>query len=242
MKIIADTHTHTVASHHAYSTLEENLAEAKRKGLRFLATTDHTGIMPGAPHSSYFVCMQSILPHEHNGVYIVQGCEANILDETGAVDIKDGVMDELDWVIASFHKIVTAPMDYDRHTAAWLAIAKNPHIDVIGHCGEERFKFDYERVIKEFAHYGKIVEINASSAQNRPTSRGNCTEIARICAKHGVPLVLSSDAHFSTAVGDVAAAIKIVEEAGVPEELILNADEKRFAARLSEICGKEYDV
>ena len=63
-----------------------------------------------------------------------------------------------------------------------------------------------------------------------------------VCAKHGVPLVLSSDAHFSTAVGDVAAAIKIVEEAGVPEELILNADEKRFAARLSEICGKEYDV
>ena len=242
MKIIADTHTHTVACGHAYSTIQENLAEAKRKGLRFLATTEHTGIMPGAPHSSFFVCMNSVLPHEHDGVYLVNGCEANVLDETGAVDIKDSVLDELDWVIASFHKIVTEPMDYDRHTAAWLAIAKNPHIDVIGHCGEERFRFDYERVIKEFAANGKIVEINASSAQNRPTSRGNCTEIARLCAKHGVPLVLSSDAHFASYVGEVKMAIKIVEDAGVPEELILNADEKRFAKRLTQICGKEYDV
>ena len=42
MKIIADTHTHTLMSTHAYSTIIENIAEAKKKGLKFIAITDHT--------------------------------------------------------------------------------------------------------------------------------------------------------------------------------------------------------
>lgn len=43
MKIIAVTHVHTIASEHAFSTVLENYAAAKKKGLRFLAFTDHTG-------------------------------------------------------------------------------------------------------------------------------------------------------------------------------------------------------
>ena len=49
MQIIADTHVHTIASEHAFSTVMENLREAKAQGIRFLAVTDHTGLMPGAP-------------------------------------------------------------------------------------------------------------------------------------------------------------------------------------------------
>ena len=49
MKIIADTHVHTIASEHAFSTVMEIHAAAKEKGLRFLAVTDHTGKMPGTP-------------------------------------------------------------------------------------------------------------------------------------------------------------------------------------------------
>ena len=89
MKIIADTHTHTVMSGHAHSTLLENITEAKRKGMKFLAVTDHTGIMPGAPHESYFTCMWSAIPDEYDGVYLLRGCEANILDETGTLDVSE---------------------------------------------------------------------------------------------------------------------------------------------------------
>jgi len=42
MKFIADTHCHTVASSHAYSTILENVAEAKKKDLKYIAITDHT--------------------------------------------------------------------------------------------------------------------------------------------------------------------------------------------------------
>ena len=242
MRIIADLHTHTIASGHAYSTVLENLKEAKRKGLKFLAITDHTGIMPEAPKETYFYCMQAGLPDEYDGVYILRGCEANILNDTGELDISTATLDRLEWVIASIHGVLTSPMDFDKHTELWLNVAKNPSVDVIGHCGEEKFKFDYERGVKAFKEYGKIVEINAASYKTRSSSRENCVEIAKLCAKYEVPLVLSSDAHFAGFVGEVTDSIKIVTQAGVPEKLILNADEKRLAEKLTEMTGRRFKV
>ncbi len=47
MKFVADMHMHTIASTHAYSTLEEMLAAAARKGFFAAAITDHGAAMPG---------------------------------------------------------------------------------------------------------------------------------------------------------------------------------------------------
>ena len=240
MKIIADTHTHTVASEHAYSTVMENLIEAKKKGLHFICFTDHSGKMVGAPSDAYFACLRVGLPDEFGGVYIIRGCEVNILDENGTLDLPSPLLDQLEWVIASVHGILTKPMSIEQSTQMWLNIAQNSHIDVIGHCGDDNYRFDYERVIPEFAKYGKIVEINAASYRSRPSSAKNCIEIARLCAQYNVPIVLSSDAHFAGNVGEVADAIRIVTEAGVPEELILNIDAKRFASKLEQMTGRAF--
>lgn len=39
--IIADLHTHSLVSKHAYSTIEENIKIAKERGIQYLAITDH---------------------------------------------------------------------------------------------------------------------------------------------------------------------------------------------------------
>ena len=240
MKIIADTHVHTIASEHAFSTVMENLTAAKARGLNFLAITDHTGAIPGAPSETYFGCLTDNLPPLHDGIHILRGCEVNVIDENGTLDLPEWILKRLDLVIASVHGVITAPMTVEQSTNLWLNVAKNPLVDIIGHCGDERWRFDYEKVIPVFAEHGKIVEINSASYFSRPSSVKNCIEIARICAKHGVQLVLSSDAHFAGRVGDVADSIRIVTEAGVPESLILNADRDRFAKKLTQITGRAF--
>lgn len=50
MKYTVDTHTHTVASTHAYSTIHDYLPIAKAKGIKLFATTDHGPDMADAPH------------------------------------------------------------------------------------------------------------------------------------------------------------------------------------------------
>ncbi len=49
MKLLLDTHIHTLASGHAYSTLAEYVEMAREKGLELIAQTDHGPAMPGGP-------------------------------------------------------------------------------------------------------------------------------------------------------------------------------------------------
>ena len=54
MKFLTDLHIHTVASGHAYSTIEEIARAAGEKGLEIIAITDHTAGMPGGAHDFHF--------------------------------------------------------------------------------------------------------------------------------------------------------------------------------------------
>lgn len=237
MKIIADTHTHTIACQHAYSTVLENAAYAKKIGLKCIANTEHGPAIPGAPHF-WYVSNQKSLPRYIEDVLVLRGCEVNILDYEGSLDISDYELGKLDWVIASFHEPVIPSGTVEQHTKAYLRLAQNPHVDVIGHCGDERFRFDYEQGVKAFKEYGKIVEINSHSFDIRPGSDVNCREIALLCKKYSVPVVVSSDAHFCMDIGNLENSVKMLEEIDFPEELILNADWDRFLAAAEKLSPK----
>ena len=86
MNYIADLHTHTIASDHAYSTLLENIEYAKRAGMQALAITDHGPGVEDAPHLWHLLNMKS-LPREIEGVRILRGVEANIMDMEGNLDM-----------------------------------------------------------------------------------------------------------------------------------------------------------
>ena len=78
MDIVVDSHTHTIASGHAYSTILENALSAKNKGLKLLCITDHAPEMPGAPHYWHFN-NQRILPRFLHDVGILRGQRSNFL-------------------------------------------------------------------------------------------------------------------------------------------------------------------
>lgn len=234
MKIIADTHCHTIASTHAYSTVLENINAAADAGLRFVAITDHGKAMPGSPGPWYFENL-SVIPREVNGVFVLRGIEANVLDIYGSIDVSQDVLDKLDWVVASMHELTFHERENIKScTDAWLNVAKNPDVNVIGHSGVNAFKFDYERVIPEFGKNGKLVEINNSSFKIRKDSYHNCLEIASLCKKYGVSVVLDSDAHFCTQIGDLRKSIDFLAQIDFPEELIINANVERFTNYLKE--------
>ena len=87
MRDIIDLHTHTIASGHAYNTLYEMAQAASSHGLLVLGSTDHGPTMPGSCHEFYFINF-AVIPKELFGVRILMGCELNILDYKGTVDLK----------------------------------------------------------------------------------------------------------------------------------------------------------
>ena len=102
MRLTIDTHMHTIASGHAYNTIDEMTRSAADKGFTHIAITEHTPKMPGSCAEMYFHNLQS-LRHEKMGVYRLFGAELNIMDFKGSVDLPERVYKELDITIASFH-------------------------------------------------------------------------------------------------------------------------------------------
>lgn len=235
MNIIADTHCHTIASIHAYSTVTETVKAAADKGLYAVAITDHSTSMSDSPQCYYFKNLH-VIPSNFMGVRVLKGIEVNILNFKGKLDIGKDILSSLEWVIASIHGSVVKEKEFtvDKCTELWLNIAENPLVTVIGHSGGERYKYDYETVIKRFAEKGKLVEINNNSFYSRPNSISNCITIAKICKRLSVPVIVNSDSHFSTGVGEVSDAIKMLKEIDFPQELIVNTDVDRFKTYLRE--------
>ena len=105
MKILVDTHTHTIASDHAYSTILENAAAAARAGLEGLAVTDHTPPLSDAPDMMHFQNLR-VVDRALEGVTILRGAELNICDARGSFGIPNDALRELDYCIASIHTIL----------------------------------------------------------------------------------------------------------------------------------------
>lgn len=219
--IETDTHTHSVASTHAFSTILELATYAKKHGLKAIAVTDHGPAIPDGAHRWHFGSLRN-LPNYIEDVRVLHGVEANIKNYDGDIDMSQRYQQELDWIIASFHDPVCAPGTVEQHTKAYLKLAENPYIDVIGHSGTDDYKYDYRRVIPVFKEKHKLVEINSHSFDNRKGATENCREIAIICKENSVPIVVNSDAHTCFSVGDFANALKMLDSIDFPEELIIN--------------------
>nr|WP_320133862.1 phosphatase [uncultured Holophaga sp.] len=223
-----DPHTHTIASSHAYSTLGECISEARRRGIRLFAVTDHGPAMPDAPHPWHFLNLR-VIPRTVEGVGILRGIEANILDESGNLDLPDEGLRALDLVLGALHEPVFPPATAEVHTRALTAAIGGGRVDILAHPGNPHFPIDIDRVVTAAAEHGVALEINNSSFNtSRRGSKPTCRRIAEAARDLGATLVMGSDAHFAPAVGDFSEAEALLQEIGFPEERLLNASAGRF--------------
>jgi len=211
-----------VASGHAYSTIGEIAVEAGRKGLRLVGMTDHGPALPGGPHPYHFSALRFV-PETLHGVRILRGVEANILGP-GQLDLPEATLAGLDLVMAGFHEACGFDgRGAEANTRALLAILEQPQVKVISHPGNPAFPIDYEAVARKAAQAGTALEINNSSfSVSRQGSRGNCLELARLCARFGTPVTVGSDAHIAQGVGEFEEALGALREAGIAWEQIAN--------------------
>lgn len=221
MKILTDLHCHTIASDHAYSTVMENMKAASEAGLEALAMTDHGPVMEDGAHLDHFVCQKG-LPTELYGVRLLIGCEANILDRNGKLDIPDKFMKNLEIVIASIHNPLYRDFGMEDNTSTYLGVLNNPCVDIIGHSGNPLCRYDIDTVLKRAKELDKFIEINNNTFKARPQNVELCREIALAAKRIGTGVVVNSDAHFATKVGMVDNAVEMLRDIDFPEELVVN--------------------
>lgn len=240
MKILCDTHSHTVASTHAYSTVHDYFQWAKNNGLELFSITDHAPSMPDAPHMWHFGNMK-ILPREINGVVMLRGIEANIIDHpfpgtaNRFVDLPDGVLPFLDFAIASLHEPVFTPKSEKDNTQAMIRAMESGVIQIIGHPGNPNYPVSHREVVAAAKANNVLLEINNSSfVHSRSGSKPICTQLIEEIMRQEWKISLGSDAHVAFHVGLFDEAIAVLESLNFPQSHIVTQHPQRFLSFLTE--------
>ena len=224
MKTELDMHTHTIASGHAFSTLQEMAKAGAEKGLKLLGITEHTSSVPGTCDPIYFRNLH-VVPRQMYGIELMLGAEINILDTQGNIDADEALMKRLDLRIAGIHQICYESGSIAENTYGLIQVIRHPYIQIISHPGDGTALLDFEPIVQASKTYGTLLEINNSSlkpTRNKVDARENNLTLLRLCKQYEVPVILGSDAHISFDIANYEYLYELLHETEFPEDLIVN--------------------
>lgn len=239
--VAVDLHAHTVASGHAFSTLDELAGVAAVCGLEMIAITDHGPSMEGSPHDGYFE-MVGRVPSVVGGVGILMGIEANIIEFDGSLDLGFGALSSQQVVLAGLHErtpyVGTSELD---NTRSILRAMAGGSVHVVSHPFRPRYPVDVGEVSRAAADTGVLLEVNVSligraldRADEDTDARRTVLETSRMLeglSSRGGLCVVSSDAHHSSELAAFTErAGRIIQALEIDTGMIAN----RSVATLSE--------
>lgn len=224
-KLVADIHMHTLASGHAYGTIREMAASAKEKGLELIGISEHGPGIPGTVDSFYYSNLE-VIPRIINGVEVIHGCEINVLNN-GNLSLEEEYINLLDYAIVGIHKLCYSNEGKEKNTDNLISCMKNNKVRFVSHPDDDRTPLNYERLVQAAKEYKVALEVNNSSLIKKD-QRLNCYEnyktMIRLCHQYRVPIVVSSDAHDPSWVGEFDLAYELLGKLKVDDDLILNND------------------
>ncbi len=242
-RINRDFHTHTIYSD-GHNTIEDNVLEAIKMGLKTIAITDH-----GWAHNYYGIKLADLkkmreeidrLNEKYEDIQILLGIEANILSSDGTIEVDSTNRHLLDVVIAGYHfgsKSKFFFKDYFTHfinlihrfsglferkaieinTAYLVNAMKKNNIFILTHPGDKG-PVDIYQVAKVAKEQNVLLEVNV---RHNHLTKDQLIEIKDI----GNKFIISSDAHYSKDVAKVDDCIQRVIEAGIDLSRVVNLEE-----------------
>lgn len=180
------------------NSMAEMVVAAKSLGLEYIAITDHTRDLTmnrGNDEERLLAQIAAIraLDGRTLGVDVLAGAEVNIRRD-GSLDIADGVLAQLDVVGVGIHSDFR--LSRSEMTQRLLRAIENPHVHVLFHPTGRLLgrrppcDVDFDALLEGARRTGTALEIDA-----HPARLDLKDEHVRSAVKHGVKLVISSDAH-----------------------------------------------
>lgn len=230
---VADVHMHSIMSGHAFGTVRELAAEAADRGLKLIGVTEHGPGIPGTVDPIYFrnICDAPRLLY---GVEMLYGSEVNVLTG-GRLDLDQRHLNCLDYAVAGIHGLCYENEGIVGNTDNVIRCMENPKVKFISHPDSDTYPVDYPALVQGAKANNVALELNNSSLR-KPWLRPGCMENYRtmipLCMEYGVNIVVNTDAHDPSAVGDFTLARELLEQIGVDENRILNNDLDKLKAFL----------
>lgn len=230
---IADVHMHSLLSGHAFGTVRELAQEAAGRGMKLIGVTEHGPGIPGTCDPIYF---RNIIdaPRALYGVEMLYGSEVNVLN-SGEVDLDRRHLNCLDYAVAGIHGLCYEDVGIVKNTDNVISCMRDPKVKFISHPDADTYPMDYPALVQGAKEFSVALEVNNSSLR-KPKLRPGCVEnynkMLPLCMEYGVNIVVNTDAHDPSQVGDFTLARALLEQLEFAEDLILNNDLEKLKAFL----------
>lgn len=135
---------------------------------------------------------------------------------------------------ASFAKLYGTKQE---NTEGVVRAMQNPYVQIISHPGDGTAELDFERLVQVSKETHTLLEINNHSLapiRHKTVARPNNLVILKYAKQYEVPVILGSDAHFSTMIADYSRIIPLLAETEFPEDLIINNNVDKFLGYLKK--------
>ncbi|MBL9094462.1 MAG: DNA polymerase/3'-5' exonuclease PolX [Planctomycetaceae bacterium] len=222
--LVGDLHMHTTATD-GQASLEEMIEAAQARGLKYIAVTDHSKRVSMANGLDGARAREQWDEIDRwnaklKGFRVLKGIECDIL-EKGGMDLPDDVLAEADWVVASVHYGQNQPRE--QITARIIGALENPHVSAIAHPTgrlinrRKPYDVDLEAVFTAAKRERKFLELNANPW------RLDLDDVACAAAKaHGIPIVISTDAHSIADLSKMRYGVLQARRAGLTKADVVN--------------------
>jgi DNA polymerase (family 10) len=222
-----DLHMHTTATD-GRDDLPTMALAAQRRGHTYIAITEHSKALAMANgfderRALDHAARVRALNGRYEGLTLLAGIECDILPD-GTLDLADDCLAQLDIVVASVHSQFS--QEPARLTDRLLRAFECPWVDVLGHPTARRLlkrdplKVDIDAIITDAAARGIALEINCQ-IERLDLNDAN----ARLARERGVRLVISTDAHSTAELANLAWGVQMARRAWAQPADILNTRE-----------------
>jgi len=246
--IIADLHIHTIGSMHAYSTVKECIDCAKKRGLKYIAITDHYydcgSELDKKNEVNRIINLERQVSSTRSGVKVIGGAEFNLSQDIPSWD----KLKVLKWKLIGAHgwffdrKSTTLDVLYDYYNKAADDFDGFSHIEreiekinnkfYAGNI-TDKVKTFFNNIIIMSKEKNIILELNESSLRKH-----NDAMIQKImywlqtAKENGNVISLGTDAHYCEEIGDFNMSIDILNEIKFPKDRIINCNEDLIKEKL----------
>ena len=223
--IRGDLHMHTTETD-GQATLREMIDAAKERGLKYIAITDHSKRVSMANGLNekrllkQWKQIDKLNAELGKSLTVLKGIECDILEKRG-MDLSDEVLSQGDWVIGSVH--YGQQQSRQQITDRIVGALENPHVDIIAHPTgrlinkREPYEVDLDTVFAAAKENGKMLELNANPM------RLDLNDTYCAAAKsHGIPIVISTDAHKTSGLDVMRFGILQARRAGLTKADVAN--------------------
>lgn len=225
--IKGDLHIHTNWSD-GRNTIEEMVLAAKARGYQYLGIADHssgTAIAQGQGLKQQMLEIKR-LNQRIDDIHILSGVEVNVMLD-GSLEIPDGILAEMDFVIAAVHHRLDLPRE--QMTKRIITAIENPQVTILAHPTSRRLlpvpqpvengpvDADMEAVFQAALRTNTVLEIDSMP------SRLDLKDAHAYRARElGVRLVINTDSHYPENLRFISFGVKIARRAWCQADDILN--------------------